>query len=127
MGEETVGLTVINKATGEKVGIITYLSIAPAHRRIEIGGLWYSWRHDTHARGQHAARARCCGGKTLLTLGDSGVRPSTSERTSTLRRATWRSSTPLSTSAIAASNGSVVQHATHNTQRTRHATRSELR
>lgn len=50
MGEETVGLTIINKATGEKVGIITYLSIAPAHRRIEIGGLWYSWRHDTHTR-----------------------------------------------------------------------------
>lgn len=40
MGDETVGLTIINKTTGEKVGIINYLSIAPAHRRIEIGGLW---------------------------------------------------------------------------------------
>jgi hypothetical protein len=36
-----MGLTVINKATGEKVGVVCYLSIVPAHRRIEIGGLWY--------------------------------------------------------------------------------------
>ncbi len=64
MGDETVGLTIINKTTGEKVGIINYLSIAPAHRRIEIGGLWYNWRHDTReGTQQHTTRThiRCCG------------------------------------------------------------------
>ncbi len=40
----TVPFCVIEPASGEPVGITTYLDIRPAHRRLEIGWTWYAPR-----------------------------------------------------------------------------------
>ena len=37
---KTVGFTVVNKPTNEKIGMITYLNIVPSNRTIEIGSIW---------------------------------------------------------------------------------------
>eukprot|EP00027_Filamoeba_sp_ATCC50430_P011894 CAMPEP_0168566328 /NCGR_PEP_ID=MMETSP0413-20121227/14359_1 /TAXON_ID=136452 /ORGANISM="Filamoeba nolandi, Strain NC-AS-23-1" /LENGTH=216 /DNA_ID=CAMNT_0008598337 /DNA_START=20 /DNA_END=668 /DNA_ORIENTATION=+ len=39
---KTVGFTVVNKPTNEKIGMITYLNIVPSNRTIEIGSIWYT-------------------------------------------------------------------------------------
>lgn len=35
-----VPFVVVDKKSNQKVGIINYLNIVPAHRTIEIGGIW---------------------------------------------------------------------------------------
>ncbi len=41
---ETVPFCVVDPATGQALGITTYLDIRPAHRGLEIGWTWYSPR-----------------------------------------------------------------------------------
>ncbi|MFN8233807.1 MAG: GNAT family protein [Actinomycetota bacterium] len=42
--EDPSFLTVIDRASGSAVGIVTFMSIDPAMRRIELGNIWYTPR-----------------------------------------------------------------------------------
>jgi RimJ/RimL family protein N-acetyltransferase len=45
-----IGFTVVDKKSGKKIGIVTYLNNVPLHRTIEIGGIWYTPAfHRTYA------------------------------------------------------------------------------
>jgi RimJ/RimL family protein N-acetyltransferase len=42
--EDPLFLTVIERATGDPVGIVTFMSVDPAMRHVELGNIWYSPR-----------------------------------------------------------------------------------
>jgi RimJ/RimL family protein N-acetyltransferase len=42
--EDPLFLTVIDRATGDPVGIVTFMSVDPAMRHLELGNIWYSPR-----------------------------------------------------------------------------------
>ena len=41
-GADRLTLCVIDQACGQPVGVVTFMSNAPVHLRIELGGIWYS-------------------------------------------------------------------------------------
>jgi RimJ/RimL family protein N-acetyltransferase len=42
--DDPLFLTVIERATGDAVGIVTFMSVDPAMRHVELGNIWYSPR-----------------------------------------------------------------------------------
>ena len=44
LSEDPLFLTVIDRATGDPVGIVTFMSVDPAMRHLELGNIWYSPR-----------------------------------------------------------------------------------
>jgi RimJ/RimL family protein N-acetyltransferase len=42
--EDPLFLTVIERSTGDPVGIVTFMSVDPTMRRLELGNIWYSPR-----------------------------------------------------------------------------------
>ena len=42
--EDPLFLTVIERSTGDPVGIVTFMSVDPAMRHLELGNIWYSPR-----------------------------------------------------------------------------------
>ncbi len=42
VSEDPLFLTVIDRATGDPVGIVTFMSVDPTMRHLELGNIWYS-------------------------------------------------------------------------------------
>jgi RimJ/RimL family protein N-acetyltransferase len=42
--EDPLFLTVVERSTGDPVGIVTFMSVDPAMRHVELGNIWYSPR-----------------------------------------------------------------------------------